>query len=104
MNAVDQFGRFTASVDRASNYAALLKADPAFRGGVPGAPMIWTIAIVGITTIIALFLAVALQQKVQEAAALTRALLLLPWATGLVIVSLLWRWMAHPDSAPSGTS
>src|SRR5262249_19085249 len=29
--------------------------------------------------------------------ALARGLLLLPWATGLVIVGLLWRWMAQPD-------
>jgi multiple sugar transport system permease protein len=26
----------------------------------------------------------------------------LPWATGLVIVSLLWRWMAHPDFGAIG--
>ena len=31
-----------------------------------------------------------------------RGILLLPWATGLVIVGLRWRWMAHPDFGAIG--
>lgn len=56
----------------------------------------WTVAIVGVTTAISLFLAVVLQEKFRGRG-LVRALMLLPWATGLVIVALLWRWMANPD-------
>jgi multiple sugar transport system permease protein len=98
VNRVDQFGRFTGFVG-GGNYATLL-ADPAFRDAF-WRTVIWTLAIVGITTLISLFLAVVLQQNFRGRT-LTRALLLLPWATGLLIVSLLWRWMAHPDFGAIG--
>jgi multiple sugar transport system permease protein len=98
LNRVDQFGRFTGFV-AAGNYASLA-ADPAFIDAF-ARTVIWTVAIVSITTIIALFLAVVLQQKFRGRT-IARALLLLPWATGLLIVSLLWRWMAHPDFGAIG--
>lgn len=98
LNDVDQFGRFNG-FRGLGHYAALL-ADPAFIAAF-WRTTIWTVAIVGITTIISLFLAVVLQQKFRGRT-LARALLLLPWATGLVIVSLLWRWMAHPDFGAIG--
>jgi multiple sugar transport system permease protein len=98
LNDVDQFGRFGA-FRGAGNYLRLL-ADPQFVAAA-GRTVNWTVAIVGVTTILSLFLAVVLQQKFMGRA-LVRGLLLLPWATGLVIVSLLWRWMAHPDFGAIG--
>src|SRR5688500_11638573 len=76
LNRVDQFGRFTGFVG-SGHYAALL-ADPAFVEAF-WRTVIWTLAIVGITTVISLFLAVVLQQKFRGRT-LARALLLLPWA------------------------
>ncbi len=98
LNDVDQFGRFKA-YRGLSNYFGLI-GDAVFRQAT-WRTIIWTLAIVGITTLISLFLAVALQQKFRGRLAV-RALILLPWATGLVIVSLLWRWMAHPDFGAIG--
>ena len=43
-----------------------------------------------------LLLAVILNRRFRGRA-IARALLLLPWATGLVVVGLLWRWMSQPD-------
>jgi multiple sugar transport system permease protein len=98
LNDVDQFGRFNGF--RGLDQYAVLFADPAFAAAA-WRTVLWTVAIVGITTLISLFLAVVLQQRFRGRT-LTRALLLLPWATGLVIVSLLWRWMAHPDFGAIG--
>ena len=98
LNDVDQFGRFKGF--RGLDKYGELFADAVFRSAA-WRTIVWTVAIVGITTVISLFLAVALQQKFRGRA-LVRALILLPWATGLVIVSLLWRWMAHPDFGAIG--
>jgi multiple sugar transport system permease protein len=90
---VDQFGRFRAfrGID---NYTDLL-ASSGFRGAFVRT-IIWTAGVVIVTTVVSLFLAVHLNGRFRGRA-LARALLLLPWATGLVIVGLLWRWMAQPD-------
>jgi ABC-type sugar transport system permease subunit len=98
LNEVDQFGRFKGFVGIAQ-YAQLL-ADPPFVEAF-WRTVVWTLVIVGATTMIGLFVAVALHQKF-KGRTLVRALLLLPWATGLLIVSLLWRWMAHPDFGAIG--
>jgi multiple sugar transport system permease protein len=98
LNDVDQFGRFNGF--RGLEQYGELFADSVFRAAT-WRTIVWTAAIVGVTTVISLFLAVVLQQKF-AGRFLVRALLLLPWATGLVIVSLLWRWMAHPDFGAIG--
>lgn len=98
LNEVDQFGRFSGFVGL-GHYQSLL-ADPQFIAAACRT-VVWTVAIVVVTTIISLYLAVVLQRKF-FGRGLTRGLLLLPWATGLVIVSLLWRWMAHPDFGAIG--
>jgi multiple sugar transport system permease protein len=95
---VDQFGRFKA-FRGLSNYADLA-ADPKFvDAGVR--TFVWTAGVVIVTTVVALFLAVMLNRRF-PGRALARGLLLLPWATGLVIVGLLWRWMAQPDFGALG--
>src|SRR5690606_22418087 len=58
--------------------------------------VVWTVAVVGLTVLISLPLAWVLNFRF-PGRAVTRSLLLLPWAASLVITSLLWRWMAHPD-------
>jgi len=95
---VDQFGRFKAFRGLA-NYLGLA-TDPNFTAAL-WRTVVWTAAVVIVTTVISLFLAVMLNGRFRGRA-LARGLLLLPWATGLVIVGLLWRWMAQPDFGALG--
>ena len=90
---MDQFNRF-GEFRGFDNYRVLF-SDAAFVAAA-WRTVVWTASIVVITTVISLFLAVMFQQKF-HGRTLVRALMLLPWATGLVIVSLLCRWMANPD-------
>ena len=90
---VDQFGRYRA-FRGLDNYIALFQ-DPQFVAAL-WRTIAWTAAVVIITTILSLALAVILNRKFRGRA-IARGLLLLPWATGLVVVGLLWRWMAQPD-------
>jgi multiple sugar transport system permease protein len=90
---VDQFGQFKA-FRGFNNYLELI-ADGGFIASL-WRTIIWTIDVVVVTTVISLFLAVILNRRFRGRA-LARALLLLPWATGLVVVGLLWRWMSQPD-------
>lgn len=90
---VDQFGRFR-SFKGLENYADVL-TDSDFIEAL-WRTFVWTAGVVAITTVLALFLAIILNRHF-PGRALSRALLLLPWATGLVVVGLLWRWMSHPD-------
>jgi multiple sugar transport system permease protein len=91
---VDQFGRFRA-FRGLTNYLDLL-TDHNFQAAFWRTAG-WTISVVAITTVIALFLAVTLDRRF-PGRALARGLMLLPWATGLVVVGMLWRWIAQPDS------
>ncbi len=90
---VDQFGHFKA-FRGLGNYLDLV-GDGAFTAAL-WRTIVWTIEVVVVTTVVSLFLAVVLNRRFRGRG-LARALLLLPWATGLVVVGLLWRWMSHPD-------
>lgn len=90
---VDQYGRYRG-FRGLDNYLNLF-GDPAFLAAL-NRTILWTIAVVVITTILSIALAIILNRPFRGRA-LARGLLLLPWATGLVVVGLLWRWMAHPD-------
>ncbi len=90
---VDQFGQFK-SFRGLGNYLALL-SDAQFIAAF-WRTIAWTAGVVVVTTILSLVLAVILNRKFRGRS-LARALLLLPWATGLVVVGLLWRWMSQPD-------
>jgi multiple sugar transport system permease protein len=90
---VDQFGQFK-SFRGLGNYIALLN-DAQFIAAF-WRTIAWTAGVVVITTILSLLLAVILNRRFRGRS-LARALLLLPWATGLVVVGLLWRWMSQPD-------
>lgn len=93
LNKVDQFGR-SSDFEGVGNYLDLF-ADQAFRDSFVRT-VVWTVAVVGLTVGISLPLAWILSFRF-PGRVLLRALLLLPWAASLVITSLLWRWMAHPD-------
>ena len=95
---VDQFGRFK-SFRGLKNYLGLIH-DPYFIAAL-WRTIVWTVAVVVVTTVISLFLAIMLNRRFRGRA-LARGLLLLPWATGLVIVGLLWRWMSQPDFGALG--
>lgn len=90
---VDQFGRFK-SFRGLGNYLALLQ-DGNFLAAL-WRTIVWTMGVVVITTVLSLLLAVVLNRRFRGRA-VARALLLLPWATGLVVVGLLWRWMSQAD-------
>ena len=93
VHRVDEFGRMQgfAGLD---NYRKLI-ADSAFQGSLQRT-ITWTVATVAITTVISLFLAVVLNERF-KGRAFVRSLLMLPWAASLVVTTLMWRWMAHPD-------
>lgn len=93
VNKVDQFGR-TSGFEGIGNYLKLV-GDQAFRDSFVRT-VVWTVAVVGLTVAISLPLAWILTFRF-PGRVLLRAFLLLPWAASLVITSLLWRWMAHPD-------
>ncbi|MDO8943907.1 MAG: sugar ABC transporter permease, partial [Desulfobacterales bacterium] len=90
---VDQYGRYRG-FRGLDNYLALF-SDGAFLAAL-NRTLVWTIAVVVITTILSIALAIILNRPFRGRA-VARGLLLLPWATGLVVVGLLWRWMAQPD-------
>ena len=90
---VDQFGRYR-NFKGLDNYIGLFR-DGQFIAAL-WRTFAWTAAVVIITTILSMALAVILNRRFRGRA-LARGLLLLPWATGLVVVGLLWRWMAQPD-------
>lgn len=92
-NSVNQFGQIRGfrGID---NYTRLL-ADVAFQQALLRT-VVWTVAVVGATTLISLFLAAVLDRPFRGRA-IARGLLLLPWAASLVVSTILWRWMANPD-------
>lgn len=93
LNQVNQFGQTRAFVGL-GNYTRLL-ADSGFQQAF-WRTLIWTVSVVGITTISSLFLAAVLDRRFRGRV-VARGLLLLPWAASLVVSTLLWRWMSNPD-------
>ena len=58
--------------------------------------VIWTVAVVGISTIIGFILAMALNQKF-HGRKVVRALVIFPWATALIIQSVVWKYIINAD-------
>ncbi|ABL80933.1 MULTISPECIES: sugar ABC transporter permease [unclassified Nocardioides] len=52
----------------------------------------WTVAVVGVTTLVALPVALGLNQKF-PGRRIARALLIVPWAASLMINAIIWRWI-----------
>jgi multiple sugar transport system permease protein len=90
---VNEFGQ-TQGFSGFANFATIFR-DPAFRGSALRSAL-WTVVVVGVTTLLGLFVATVLNQP-WRGRALVRALLLLPWVCSLVVTTLLWQWIADPD-------
>ena len=58
--------------------------------------VIWTVAVVGISTIIGFILAMVLNQKF-HGRKVVRALVIFPWATALIIQSVVWKYIINAD-------
>ncbi len=80
------------------NFRAVLGSDIFLRQVVPHT-LVWTVAVVGITLLISLFVAVALNERL-PGRRLMRSLVMLPWATSLVISAAVWKWILHPTQGP----
>ena len=61
--------------------------------------LIWTVSVVGVTIILSLFVAVVLNERL-PGRRLMRAIVMLPWATSLVISAAIWKWILHPTQGP----
>ncbi len=77
-----------------SNYAALL-ADPIFYGAL-WRTLVWTTVVVGGTVLIAMPVALVLQQEF-HGRALARTIIMLPWALSLAMAAILWQWSFNAD-------
>ena len=57
---------------------------------------VWTIAVVGLSTVIGFILAMVLNQEF-FGRKLVRAVVIFPWATALVIQSVIWKYIVNAD-------
>lgn len=73
-----------------TNYEILLN-DPIF-SSVIIQTLAWTVIVVGVTTLISLPVALALNLRF-PGRRITRALLIVPWAASLMINAIIWRWI-----------
>ena len=71
------------------NFQALLDSE-VFRTQVVPHTLLWTVAVVGVTIAVSLFIAVALNERL-PGRRLMRALVMLPWATSLAISAAVWK-------------
>lgn len=76
------------------NYVAIFKA-PAFRRTLANT-LIWTVVVVGLSTIIGFILAMVLNQKFRGRK-LVRAIVIFPWATALIIQSVIWKYIINAE-------
>lgn len=58
--------------------------------------LVWTVAVVGLSTIIGFILAMVLNQEF-FGRKLVRAIVIFPWATALVIQSVIWKYIINAD-------
>ncbi|TFD45891.1 sugar ABC transporter permease [Cryobacterium sp. Sr8] len=73
-----------------ANYQALLSDTVFLR--VLAQTVFWTVAVVGITTVVSIPVALALNLNF-HGRRLARALLIVPWAASLMINAIIWRWI-----------
>lgn len=57
---------------------------------------IWTIVVVGLSTVIGFILAMVLNQKF-HGRKIVRAIVVFPWATALIIQSVIWKYIINAD-------
>ena len=58
--------------------------------------VIWTVAVVGLSTIIGFILALVLNQEFRGRK-IVRAIVIFPWATALVIQAVIWKYIVNAD-------
>ena len=80
------------------NFRAVLGSD-IFRQQVVPHTVLWTVVVVGVTIALSLFVAVALNERL-PGRRLMRSIVMLPWATSLVISAAVWKWILHPTQGP----
>lgn len=77
-----------------SNYQAIFK-DPIFWMTLRNT-LIWTIVVVGISTIIGFILAMVLNTEF-KGRKFVRAVVIFPWATALIIQSVIWKYIINAE-------
>jgi len=80
------------------NFRDLVHSEVFMRDIIPQT-VIWTVAVVGATLVISMFVALALNERL-PGRRLWRAIVLLPWATSLVITAAIYKWLLHPTQGP----
>ncbi len=58
--------------------------------------IVWTVAVVGLSTVIGFVLALVLNQEFRGRK-IVRAIVIFPWATALVIQSVIWKYIINAD-------
>ena len=86
VNSIAQRGEFIGL----ANYQQFLD-DPVF-GNVVLQTLLWTVVIVGVTTLMSIPVALALNMRF-PGRRFARALLIIPWAASLMINAIIWRWI-----------
>lgn len=76
------------------NYKDIL-SDPVFWHTLKNT-LVWTVAVVGLSTLIGIILAIVLNQKF-PGRKIVRAIVIFPWATALVIQSVIWKYIINAD-------
>jgi len=81
-----------------ANYRAVFSSK-VFTGDIIPQTLIWTGVVVGGTLLIAMFVSLSLNERL-PGQRLMRAIVLLPWATSLVITAAIYKWLLHPIQGP----
>lgn len=76
------------------NYLDIFK-DPVFWHTLQNT-LVWTVVVVGVSTVIGFILAMVLNQKF-HGRKFVRAVVIFPWATALVIQSVIWKYIINAD-------
>lgn len=76
------------------NFASVLSS-PAF-GVVLRNTLVWTVAVVGLSTLIGFILAMVLNVKFRGRK-ISRAIIVFPWATSLIIQASVWKFIINTD-------
>jgi multiple sugar transport system permease protein len=93
LHNVGEFGQLEGYTG-VQNFLTIFR-DPQFREALIRS-VIWTVVVVSVTTALGLFVAAVLNRP-WRGRAIVRGLLLLPWASSLVVTTLLWFWIANQD-------
>jgi len=80
------------------NFRAIFSSK-VFTGDIIPQTLIWTATVVAGTLVIAMFVSLALNERL-PGQRLMRAIVLLPWATSLVITAAIYKWLLHPMQGP----